>query len=119
MSYEPDITVYRKMQQLIELGIAFEKIHTGFKVEDTILVAKRKSKWKKLGCLDWYPYRGLKNLISALREDRLNEYAAEQEAKYNKKNKVPLNSWKDTEKRAMLRAKYESPLEYKGLFKHE
>jgi hypothetical protein len=117
MSYEPDIAVYKKMQQLKDLGVSYEKVHQGFKVENIIMVAKKRSKWKKLGCLDWYPYYGLKNLIKALKEDRLDEYAAEQESKYNAKYEVPLNSWKDLEKRKTLRAIYEQPLEPKGLFK--
>ena len=106
MSYEPDFNVYRKLKQLQELGVSFVKRHQGFVIEDTILVAKKRSKWKKLGELDWYPYYGLKNLIKAMEENRLDEYAKEQEAKYNAKHEVPLNPWKDKEKEKFLKAIY-------------
>jgi hypothetical protein len=106
MSYEPDIAVYKKIKQLQELGVSFVKRHQGFVIEDTIMIAKKKSKWKKLGDLDWYPYYGLKNLIKALDENRLDEYAAEQEAKYNSKYEVPLNPWRDKEKEKILKEMY-------------
>ena len=106
MSYEPDIAIYKKIKQLQELGVSFEKRHQGFVIEDKIMIAKKKSKWKKLGDLDWYPYYGLKNLIKAMDEDRLDEYAKEQEAKYNAKYEVPLNPWKDKEKEKLLKAIY-------------
>ena len=106
MSYEPDIAVYKKIKQLQELGVSFVKRHQGFVIEDTIMIAKKKSKWKKLGDLDWYPYYGLKNLIKALDENRLDEYADEQAAKYNSKYEVPLNPWRDKEKEKILKEMY-------------
>jgi hypothetical protein len=106
MPYEPDIAVYKKIKQLQELDVSFEKRHQGFVIEDKIMIAKKKSKWKKLGELDWYPYYGLKNLIKAMDENRLEEYAAEQEKKYTAKYGVALNPWKDKEKEKILKEMY-------------
>tara|TARA_R110000822_G_scaffold163597_1_gene303859 strand:+ start:625 stop:915 length:291 start_codon:yes stop_codon:yes gene_type:complete len=65
----------------------------GVIIEDKILIAKSRSRWKKIGEYDWHSYWGLGNLCDALIENRLDEYALEQDLKNTRKVKAaPVNN---------------------------
>lgn len=57
----------------------------GIRVNNKILIAYGKSRWKILGQLQWYPYYGITKLMDALFDDRLEEYALEQQTENTRK----------------------------------
>ena len=68
-------------------------------VDDTILIAVHTKKWRYIGELDWIDYTTLKPLITAYKENKLNEYI--------KENKLTIhNLWKDKEKENNKKAYY-------------
>ena len=105
---ENNPNAYKKISQLYEWDIPFRNTRNGIIVNETIMIAKNRSRWKKLGELNWYPYYGLKNLIEALYDDALDEYAAEQQASKRIKCSPPINhEWKNKPKEKIYRAFYE------------
>ena len=102
------INGHRKTNQLKEWNIPFKEVYSGIIINDTILISKNKSRWKKLGELNWYSYYGLKNLIEALYDDALDEYAKEQQEKNRPELSPAINhEWKDKEREKVCRQKYE------------
>jgi hypothetical protein len=105
---ENNPNAWRKICQLSEWGISFKNTHNGIIIDDKIMIAKNKSRWKKLGELNWYPYYGLKNLITALYDEALDEYAEEQQSKNRAIKSPPISHvWKDKQKETLFRKKYE------------
>jgi hypothetical protein len=105
---ENNPNAYKKLSQLHEWGIPFTNTRNGIIIDDHIMIAKNRSRWKKLGELNWYPYYGLKNLIEALYDNALDDYAAEQQSSKRTKMSPPINhEWKDKNKEARYREKYE------------
>lgn len=84
-----------KLVKLEEWDIPHRNTRNGIIIDEKIMIAKNRSRWKKVGHLEWYPYYGLQNLVEALYDDALDEYAAEQQSKTNRKrNSVPIDhSW--------------------------
>ena len=99
-----------KLKNLQEWDIPHKNTRCGIIVCDKIMIAKNKSRWKILGQLDWFPYYGLHNLIEALYDDALEEYAEEQQSKTHRvAHSVPLaNAWKDKDKEALLKEFYKN-----------
>ena len=99
---------YDKVKKLIEWNIPYQVKHQGIIIEGKIMIAKNKSRWKFLGELDWYPYYGLKNLVEALYDEALVEYAEEQQSKIHRTERsVPIShEWKNKEKEKAKREYY-------------
>ena len=57
----------------------------GVIIDKQVLIAKSKSRWKKLGDLDWHSYYGLDVLCKAIINNKLDEYADEQDFKNSRK----------------------------------
>ena len=74
-----NIQAYKKCKQLEEWGIPHKEIQSGIVICDKIMIAKNRSRWKKLGSYEWYPYYGLSSLVEALYDDCLDDYAEEQQ----------------------------------------
>ena len=62
----------------------------GVIIADQVLIAKSKSRWKKLGSRDWHSYYGLSALCKAIIEERLDEYADEQDFKNKRKERATV-----------------------------
>ena len=77
----------RDLSDIDKSGLKWHMCRYGVIIDDKILIAKSKSRWKKLGERDWHSYYGLGNLCTALKEDRLDEYAYNQDFN-NKRTKV-------------------------------
>lgn len=75
----------RDLTPVKERKLRWKVCRYGVIIEDKILIAKSKSRWKKIGEYDWHSYYGLGNLCDALIEDRLDEYALEQDLNNNRK----------------------------------
>ena len=105
---ENNPNAYKKISQLHEWDIPFRNTINGIIIDEKIMIAKNRSRWKKLGELNWYPYYGLKNLIEALYDDALDEYAEEQQNSNRTIMSPPINHrWKDEAKEKQYREHYE------------
>jgi hypothetical protein len=105
---ENNPNAYKKLSDLHEWGIPFRNTRCGIIIDEKIMIAKNRSRWKKLGELNWYPYYGLKNLIEALYDDALDEYAEEQQNSGRTQMSPPINhKWKDESKEKEYRNFYE------------
>jgi hypothetical protein len=104
-----------KLKKLEEWGIPHKNTRCGIIINDKIMIAKNKSRWKMLGELDWFPYYGLHNLVEALYDDALDEYAEEQQNKTHRvSHSVPIpNVWKDKDKEKEFKEFYKNR---QGLF---
>lgn len=87
------------MQMIRDLSPVFNRrlewkiCRQGVIIDGKILIAKNRSRWKKLGDYDWHSYWGLGNLCDALIDDRLDEYALEQDLNNKRKLKAaPVNN---------------------------
>ena len=88
--------------------ITIKPTRQGLNLNDTILVAFKKSRWKFLGELDWYPYYGITHLLDALINNTLTKYAADQQSRTHRTTySKPINHvWKDSEKEQIKRERY-------------
>lgn len=69
----------RDMRDAFNAGLEWREVHQGVIIAEKVLIAKNKSRWKKLGEMDWHSYYGLSNLCEAIKNNRLDEYALEQD----------------------------------------
>lgn len=67
------------LRMLFNSGLEYRMHTQGVIIANKIMVSRRKSRWKKLGSWDWHSYYGFRNLLNALIEDRLDEYAEQQD----------------------------------------
>jgi hypothetical protein len=105
---ERNFNALKKISDLAEWGIPFINTRCGIIIDEKIMIAKNRSRWKKLGELNWYPYYGLKNLVEALYDDALDEYAEEQQNSGRTQMSPPINhKWKDEQKEKEYRNFYE------------
>lgn len=83
----------RDLTPIKERNLRWQLCRYGVIIEGKVLIAKSKSRWKKIGEYDWHSYYGLGKLCDALIEDRLDEYALEQDLNNNRKDRaVPVNN---------------------------
>ena len=83
----------RDLTPIKERSLRWKICRYGVIIEDKVLIAKSKSRWKKIGEYDWHSYYGLGKLCDALIENRLDEYANEQDFKNNRTTRsVPVNN---------------------------
>ena len=81
------------LRLLFNSGLKFRMHTQGVIIEDKIMVSRSKSRWKKLGSWDWHSYYGFSNLLNALIEDRLDQYAEQQDLQNTRqKLAVPVNN---------------------------
>ncbi len=69
----------RDMRDAFNAGLEWKIVHQGVVIADKVLIAKSKSRWKKLGEMDWHSYYGLASLCEAIKNNTLDEYAREQD----------------------------------------
>ena len=67
-------------------GLEWKMCRQGVIIDGQVLIAKSKSRWKKLGEWDWHSYYGLDALCKAIINKKLDEYADEQDFKNNRKD---------------------------------
>lgn len=90
------IKLYRKKKAIQEFCLARDVYLPtkdsvqGIKVADKILIAMHYSRWKKLGEYQWYSYYGITKLLDALIDDRLDEYAKEQQLSNRTEKSAPV-----------------------------
>ena len=77
--------ILRDLSPIEKNGLEWRLCRQGVIIDRQVLIAKSKSRWKKLGSLDWHSYYGLDALCKAIIEKRLDEYAYEQD--FNNKRK--------------------------------
>ena len=75
----------RDLSPIVDSGLEYKFCRQGVIIADKVLIAKSKSRWKKLGDLNWHSYYGLSNLCKAIIDDTLDEYAFAQDFKNNRK----------------------------------
>ena len=77
--------ILRDLSPITESGLEYKFCRQGVIIAGKVLIAKSKSRWKKLGDLNWHSYYGLRNLCKAIIDDTLDEYAFAQDFKNNRK----------------------------------
>jgi hypothetical protein len=96
LSYIKDIQGYVKAKKIEEYCLATDRYVDikdsvqGIRVGNKILIAYKKSRWKILGEYQWYPYYGITKLMDAFFDDRLLEYAEEQQNTNRKINSAKV-----------------------------
>lgn len=75
----------RDLTPIEKSGLEYKICHQGVRIANKVLIAKSKSRWKKLGDFNWHSYYGLHNLCKAIIDDTLDEYAFEQDFKNGRK----------------------------------
>jgi len=120
MQYFKNIKAWTKAVKIDEYNAAtgsnviMRETNQGIVLNEKILIALNHSKWKKVGTLDWYPYYGITKLLTALLDDRLDEYAEKEQSSTRTICSPPIHhKWKNKVDEAFKRAKYEGK---KGLF---
>jgi hypothetical protein len=78
--------IVRDLSDIEKCGLTYKFCRYGIIIDDKVLIAKSKSRWKKLGEYDWHSYYGLSNLCKAIIEDRLDEYADKQDFENTRKH---------------------------------
>ena len=87
------MTEDEKIRYLFNRKLEYRMHIQGIIIQNKIMIARSKSRWKKLGSFDWHSYYGLNKLCDALESDKLDEYALNQDL--NNKRKVlavPVNN---------------------------
>ena len=77
--------IVRNLSAIDNNGLEWRMCKQGVIISDRVLIAKSKSRWKKLGSMDWHSYYGLDALCKAIINNTLDEYADEQDFKNNRK----------------------------------
>jgi hypothetical protein len=75
----------RDLSAISNNGLQWKLCRQGVIIDKQVLIAKSKSRWKKLGEMDWHSYYGLDALCKAIINKKLDEYADEQDFKNNRK----------------------------------
>ena len=92
MKVQP-MTYDQKLRYLFNRKLDYRLYHQGIIIDGKILIAKEKSRWKKLGDRDWHSYYGLGNLCDALENGTLDEYAQQQDLCNTRKHlSIPVNN---------------------------
>ena len=102
MNYK-DINMYKKLNKLQQYGLT--NIHIsrqGLIVNDMILIAKSKNRFKMLGELDWVYYPRINILYDKLKDNTIKEYHKE----LLSHEKSPKNNWKDKKMEKRLKKYY-------------
>jgi hypothetical protein len=102
MNYK-DINMYKKLNKLQRYGLT--NIHIsrqGLIVNDMILIAKSKNRFKMLGELDWVYYPRINILYNKLKDNTIKEYHKE----LLSHEKSPKNNWKDKKMEKRLKKYY-------------
>jgi len=94
-SYIKSLAGYVKAKKIEEYCFATDRTVDikdsiqGIRVNNKILIAYKKSRWKILGELQWYSYYGITNLMDALFDDRLLEFAKQQQTENPRQQNSP------------------------------
>ena len=75
----------RDLSAISNNGLQWKLCRQGVIIDGQVLIAKSKSRWKKLGDMDWHSYYGLDNLCKAIINKKLDEYADEQDFRNSRK----------------------------------
>ena len=81
-----------------------KRAYQGIIVNDIILIAKNKNRFKLLGKLDWVYYPRINILCDNLKNNTVKEYYEE----LISHEKSPSNEWKDKNKEKRLREFYDN-----------
>ena len=77
--------ILRDLSAITNNGLQCKFCRQGVIIDGQVLIAKSKSRWKKLGDRDWHSYYGLDNLCKAIINKKLDEYADEQDFQNSRK----------------------------------
>ena len=96
---------YRKINSLKKHEIKnIKKAYQGIIVNDIILIAKNKNRFKLLGKLDWVYYPRINILCDNIKNNTVKEYYEE----LILHEKSPPNEWKDKNKEKKLKEFYDN-----------
>jgi hypothetical protein len=76
----------RDLSAISNNGLQWKLCRQGVIIDGQVLIAKSKSRWKKLGEMDWHSYYGLDALCKAIINKNLDAYADEQD--FNNSRKI-------------------------------
>jgi hypothetical protein len=82
-------------------NITYEKHNHGYKINNQIMIAKRKTLFRLLGTMDWVWYTP-KGLGTALNEGTVEIYYEHM----TKDKRSPTNEWKNKDKEMSLKTEY-------------
>jgi hypothetical protein len=94
--------IVRNLSAIDNNGLEWRMCKQGVIISDRVLIAKSKSRWKKLGDPDWHSYYGLDALCKAIINNKLDEYADEQDFKNNRKIYATVVNNSRTRKTTMI-----------------
>jgi len=95
--------IIRKKECLRKYGCKnFRETNQGLIIEDKIMIAKKKNRFKILGNLDWVYYPNIKLLYKNLKEDNIDAFFKEM----SKHEKSPPNVWRNKSLEKNLKARY-------------